>query len=128
MTSRTKATQTLSDSVVVLALVGGCLDLFIVYFGRDLAGVSDEPGFELADLRLDAGAIAAVVAIAAGIAVGMHRSPLWSGLVLIVAAVAGSLLAAESTGGTYPFGAFFSLLAGILALVAARRRVRQPGA
>ena len=33
MTSYRKATQTLSDSVVVLALsAGGCLELFIVYF------------------------------------------------------------------------------------------------
>jgi hypothetical protein len=125
MSSSTKASQTLRDSVVVLALMGGCLDLFIVYFGPDLAGVTDQPGFELADLRLDAGLIAAVIAIGAGIAVGMHRSALWSGVVLIAAAIAGSLLATESTGGTYPFGAFFSLLAGILALVAVRRSMRQ---
>jgi hypothetical protein len=122
---RGKNTQGLRDSVVVLALMGGCLDLFIVYFGPDLAGITDQPGFELADLRLDAGLIAAFVALAAAVAVGMHRSALWSGMVLIVAAVAGSLLATQPTGGTYPFGGFFSLLAGILALVAARRAVRR---
>ena len=56
----------------------------------------------------------------------MHRSPLWSGVALIVAAIAGTLLATEATGGTYAFGGFFTLLAGILALIAARRRARQP--
>jgi hypothetical protein len=112
------------DVVSVCAILGGVIELIAAIGGPQLAGVgimSSDPAPAMPTGALIVGMAAALLSIVGGGFIQAGRSGQLWGVALIAAAVVGSVVVTSLTLW-FTFGAFFTLLAGVLALFLRRRR------
>jgi hypothetical protein len=108
----------LSDVVAVFAVLGALIEYLAVLAGPQLATIGTAPDAPLPAMDPVPFAIALIVttlSIVGAVAVVAGRSARRWGVVLMAAAVVGSLAAASSSG-IYILGAIFTLSAGVMAL------------
>ena len=112
------------ESVVVLALLGGLIQIVAAVGGPQLAGVgmlTNEPAPPMPTESLLLGLSVAAVCILAGSFVAAGRNGQLWGLVMLAASVVGIVNVGPLTGW-YTIGSFFTVLAGVLALFVRRPR------
>jgi hypothetical protein len=113
----------LRDSVAVLAILGGIIELIAAVGGPQLAGVgmlTNEAAPPMPIGPLLFGVAAAAVSIVAGALINPGNARVLA-VVLIAAAIVGAIVVGPLTLW-YSIAAFFTLLAGVLALFVRRPR------
>jgi hypothetical protein len=112
------------DMVAVCAVLGGIIELLAAIGGPQLAGVgirTAEPPPAMGTVPLVVGLAVGVISILGGSLVSAGRNGQRWGVALVIAAVVGAWVVGQSTGW-FIFGAFFTLLAGVMAVFVRRRR------